>query len=59
MESEEELLTCESFSANNEKISDNYSYNCFFEDSVTKMVIVSKIIDKRIITRKKILEDPG
>ena len=59
VDSEEELLTCESFSANNETISDNYSYNCFFEDSVTKMVIVAKIIDKRIKTRKKILEDPG
>ena len=59
VESEEEIITCESLSANNEKASENYSYNCFFGDSVIKMVMVAKMIDKRIKNRKKILEDPG
>ena len=59
VESEEELITCESLSANNEKASENYSYNWFFGDSVMKMVMVAKMIDKRIKNRKKILEDPG
>ena len=59
VESEEELITCESFSANNEKASENYSYNCFLGDSVMKMVMVAKMIDKRIKIRKNLLEDPG
>ena len=59
VESEEELITCKSFSAKNEKTSENYSYNWFFEGSVMKMVMVAKMIDKRIKNRKQILEDPG
>ena len=51
VESEEELITCESLSANNEKASENYSYNCFF--GVIKMVTVAKMIDKRIKNRQK------
>ena len=59
VESEEELITCESLSANNETASENYSYNWFFGDSVIKMVKVAKMIDKRIKIRKKLLEEPG
>ena len=60
IETEDELLVCTGFSEKNEKlISEKYSYNWFFGDSVVRMVQVAKEIDSRLKIRKKILEDPG
>ena len=45
VESEEELITCEGFSANDDASSDKYSYTWFFGDSVQKMFMVASMID--------------
>ena len=59
VESEEEFIRCEGLKTSNEESSEKFSYNWFFEDSVSKMIMVASMIEKRLKRRKKILEEPG
>ena len=58
METEEELLVCKGFSDQKEITSEKVLYSWIFSDSVGLMVKVANQIEKRLIIRKKILDEP-